>query len=179
MQKLGLTFGVIGGVLLSAFLLLGMVLWQEGVVNFDTGEIWGYTTMLVAMSAVFFGIKSYRDKHVKGPMRFWKGLQMGLLISFVAAVMYAASWEVYRVSQPENYARFIAEYTQCQIDRARDDGASQEEIDEMAADMASFKEWYKNPLLRFGVTIAEVLPVGILVSLVSAGLLRRREVATR
>ena len=177
MQRFGLTFGVIGGVLLSAFLLFGMFLWQKGVVNFDSGEIWGYTTMLVSMSAIFFGVKSYRDKHLKGTIGFWKALQMGLFITLIAAVMYAATWEVYRTTQPENYFRFIREYQQCQIDKVKDAGGTQAEADAKAKEIADFMVMYENPAVRFGFTILEVLPVGILVSLISAAVLRRREMA--
>lgn len=176
MQKIGLTFGVVGGVLLSVFLILGMILWQKGIVNFDSGELLGYTTMLVAMSTIFFGIRSYRDKHLKGSIRFVKALQLGLLISVVAAVMYAATWEAYRATQPDEYGRFVTEYQQCEIDKVKESGATQAEIDAKAQQMSDFMKWYENPLLRFGITIVEVLPVGILVSLVSAALLSRRKI---
>lgn len=177
MQRFGLTFGVIGGVLLSAFLLFGMLLWQKGAVDFDTGEIWGYTTMLVSMSAIFFGVKSYRDKQLKGTIRFWKAFQMGLFISLVAAVMYAATWEVYRTTQPENYSRFVTEYQQCEIDKVKVGGGTQAEVDAKTQQMADFMKMYKNPAVRFGFTILEVMPVGILVSLISAAILRRKDVA--
>jgi hypothetical protein len=177
MQKTGLIFGVVSGVLLSAFLLLGMILWQEGIVTFDSGELFGYTTMLVALSAVFFGIKSYRDKHLNGTIRFGKALQLGLLISVVAAVMYAATWEVYRTTQPDEYGRFVKEYQQCEIDKAKNSGVPQAEVDAKVEQMATFMQMYENPLLRFGITMVEVLPVGILVSLVSAAILRRRQLA--
>ena len=177
MQRVGLTFGVIAGALLSVVLLVGMVLWHNGMVTFETGELYGYTTMLVALSVIFFGIKSYRDKHLRGSIRFWKAVQIGLFISGVAIVMYAITWEVYGVTQPEGFSKFMAEYQQCQIDKWKEDGESEEAIAEKTADMASMMEMYKNPIIRFGITLIEPLPVALVVTLVSAGLLRRREVA--
>jgi hypothetical protein len=40
--------------------------------------------------------------------------------------------------------------------------------------MEQFQEMYKNPFVKIGVTYMEILPVGLLVSLISAGLLRKR-----
>jgi len=178
MRKVGLTFGVIAGLLLSVFLLFGhLVLWEKGIINFDTGEIWGYTTMVVAMSAVFFGIKSYRDKHLKGTIGFWTGFRLGLLIYLVAAVMYATTWEAYSAAQPEEVAQFFSEYQKREIDKDKADGATPEELDAKVQQYADFMEWYKIPILRFGVSMAELLPVGLLASLVSAALLRRRDIA--
>jgi hypothetical protein len=38
--------------------------------------------------------------------------------------------------------------------------------------MEAFKLQYANPMIRMPMTFAEIFPVGLLVSLVSAGLLR-------
>ena len=176
MQRVGLTFGVIAGALLSLVLVVGMVLWHNGMVTFESGEIYGYSTMLLALSVIFFGIKSYRDKHLKGTIRFWKAVQIGLLMSGVAVVMYAITWEVYGAMQPEGFSKFMAEYQQCQIDKWKEDGETPEAIATRTADMASMMEMYNNPIVRFGFTLLEPLPVALVVTLVSAGLLRRREV---
>jgi hypothetical protein len=176
MRNVGLIFGAVGGALLSGLLLLSMVLWQNGTINFDTGEVFGYSGMVIALSVIFFGIKSYRDNYLKGTLKFVKGLQVGLLVTAIASILYAVTWEVYRLAAPDEYARFVQEYTQCQIDKAREAGASQEELDAKAKQLADYQVMYENPALRFGVTILEVFPVGILVTLLSAALLRRKEV---
>jgi hypothetical protein len=41
--------------------------------------------------------------------------------------------------------------------------------------MRSFAEMYQNPLVRLPLTFIEIFPVGLLVALVSAGLLRNPE----
>jgi hypothetical protein len=56
------------------------------------------------------------------------------------------------------------------------DGDSQTEIDAAAAQMKEFQELYKNPFARMGFTLLEILPVGLLVSLISAALLRKSDV---
>jgi len=61
------------------------------------------------------------------------------------------------------------------IERARASGASQQELQETARQMQSFKKLYDNPLVNAAVTFLEPFPVGLLVTLVSAAVLRRRE----
>jgi hypothetical protein len=54
----------------------------------------------------------------------------------------------------------------------RADGAAPAAIEAKAAEMRDFAVRYRNPLVRFPVTFIEIFPVGLLVSLVSAALLR-------
>ena len=171
MKKIVLTFGLISGAIAAGLMWLMMGLFKTGTVNFDNGEIFGYTTMIVALSMVFFGIKSYRDNN-GGRIGFWKGVQVGILISLISAACYAVSWEVYyRTSGGD----FMQEYTAHYIEKMKEKGASPEEIEKTQKDMAYFGEMYKNPIIRFGMTLLEILPVGILVTFISAALMRRRE----
>ena len=171
MKKIVLTFGLISGAIAAGLMWLMMGLFKTGTVNFDNGEIFGYTTMIVALSMVFFGIKSYRDNN-GGRIGFWKGVQVGILISLISAACYAVSWEVYyRTSGGD----FMQEYTAHYIEKMKEKGAPPEEIEKTQKDMAYFGEMYKNPIIRFGMTLLEILPVGILVTFISAALMRRRE----
>jgi hypothetical protein len=171
MKKIVLTFGLISGAIVAGLLWLMMGLFKTGVVNFDNGEIFGYTTMIIALSMVFFGIKSYRDNN-GGVIGFWKGVQVGILISLIAAACYAVSWEVYvRTSG----GSFMEEYTAHYIQKMKEKGASAEEIAKTEQDMAAFGEMYKNPVIRFAMTLLEILPVGIIVTFISAALIRRKE----
>jgi hypothetical protein len=71
---------------------------------------------------------------------------------------------------------FMESYTAEYIEQMKKDGASQTQIDETSKQMAEFGEMYKNFFVRFAMTLMEILPVGIIVTLISAALLRRREV---
>ena len=176
MRKTGLIFGVIGGTLVSAMLLIGMMLWKDGSIDFDGSMLLGYGSMVVALSAVFFGIKSYRDKHLKGSIKFLKGLQVGMFITLVASLMYVATWEVFVRTRPADYANFMAKYTQCQLDKLTAGGASPEEVSLRSKEFADFMVMYENPAVRMGITMLEILPVGIVVTLISAAVLRRKQV---
>jgi hypothetical protein len=171
MKKIVLTFGLISGAIVAALMWLMMALFKTGVVNFDNGEIFGYTTMIVALSMIFFGIKSYRDNN-GGVIGFWKAVQVGILISLISAACYALSWEVYvRTSG----GSFMEEYTAHYIQKMKEKGASAEEIAKTEKEMADFGEMYKNPVIRFAMTLLEILPVGIIVTFISAALMRRKE----
>lgn len=178
MRKIVIVYGLISGVIVSLLLWLWMFLFQKEVVNFDNGEMFGYASMLVALSMVFFGIKSYRDNQNNRSIRFWKGVQVGLFITLLASFVYAAGWEVYYQLSPDVRDSFIDRYTEHYIAKLKEKGATQDEIERTAAEMASFREMYKNPAIRFGMTIIEILPVGIVVTLLSAAILRKKEILT-
>ncbi len=171
MTKVVLIFGLISGLIagLLMWILMGSV--NTDVVNFDNGMILGYGTMIVALSLVFFGIKSYRDNH-GGHISFLKGLQVGILISLISAFCYAASWEIY---YPLVGDEFMQKYTTYYLDKMKTDGASAIEIETARVESEKFMELYKNFFVRFGFSLMEILPVGVIVTLISAALLRKRE----
>ena len=169
MKKVVLTFGLISGVIIAALMWLMLAMMKAGFTSHSL--LMGYATMIIALSLVFFGIKSYRDNN-GGKITFFKGLQIGILISLISAVCYGISWEAYyRTSGSE----FMQQYTAQYIDQMRTKGMSDDEIAKTQKEMDKFAEQYKNFLVRFGMTLMEIVPVGIVVTLISAGLLRRKE----
>jgi hypothetical protein len=172
MTKIVLIFGLISGVISGGLMWILMSIVQMDGVNFDYAMIWGYTTMIIALSLVFFGIKSYRDNH-GGRITFWKGLQVGILISLISAVCYAVSWEIY---YPTSGQKFIQKYNAYYLDKMRNEGASDADLEKARAESEQFVELYDKFYVRFPFTLLEILPVGVVVTLVSAALLRKREV---
>ena len=138
--------------------------------DFQNGMLIGYTIMLVALTAVFIGIKRHRDLQLGGVIRFWPAFGMGVAISFIAAVFYVLSWEA---SQAVTGGDFAAAYSNFVLEQARAKGESAAEIARMSAELAQFKVQYANPVWRLPMIFTEIFPVGVLVSLVSAMLLRR------
>jgi hypothetical protein len=92
MQRIVLTFGLIGGALLAA-MMLATVPFQDQI-GFDRGAIVGYTTMVLAFLMVYFGVRSYREVVGGGVVTFGRAFQVGLLISLVITVCYVATWQV-------------------------------------------------------------------------------------
>lgn len=176
MRKLIFTFGLLAGVITSA---LGFVLWslcKNGIVSFDKSEIVGYSIMVIALSMIFFGVKSYRDHHLNGAITFLKALRVGLLITLVASLVYAAVWEMYLQISPGGQEAFMQIYTEHYLNSMKSKGAALAEIERMTRRFDEMTQMYKNPVIRFGMTLLEILPVGIIISLISAAILRRKEV---
>ena len=164
-----LIFGAIAGLLVGGF-LYGMTVANAGKPPLQYGMLIGYASMLVALSLVFVGIKRHRDQDLGGAIRFLPALFMGLGISFVAGILYVVAWEAALATTGMDFA---AEYGRQLIDQQRAAGASEAQLAALSAQMASFAKQYANPMFRMPMTFVEIYPVGVVVSLVSAALLRR------
>jgi hypothetical protein len=174
MKQTVLKYGLRAGGILSALMVInigGMRLLgvedQFGV----GGLVIGYTTMVLSFILIHFGIRSYRDTVMGGSVRYWPALRVGLLIALIASACYAATWQVvYRTMLPD----FAEKYGAQAVKQAQDRGAPAAEVEKVRSEMAQFAISYKNPLYNFGMTILEPAPVGILFSLISAGILSRK-----
>jgi hypothetical protein len=175
MRKVTIIFGLIAGVTVSIFSFFIMALCENGTITFDKSDFIGYGSMIIALSMIFFGIKSYRDNYQNGSIKFGKGLQVGLLIALVASLIYAAVGEAHYQFNPEAHVAIMDKYADHHINKMRERGDPPAKIDQKVKEMADLKEMHKNPVIRFGITLAIILPVGIVISLFSAAVLRRRE----
>lgn len=172
MKKITLVYGLMAGAIVGAMMMITMPLYERGSLNFENGEWLGYTTMVIALSLVFFGIKSYRDNYSGGKITFWNGMKVGLLITLVASLIYALSWEVTYNSMQGDFVKLMGEKN---IEKMKAKGATEVALAEARKQMDDFGAMYKNPIFRFSLTLLEIAPVGIVISLLSAGLLRRKE----
>jgi hypothetical protein len=175
MKKVVLTFGLLGGIIIAAFVWTTAILVENNAIGFERLEIVGYTSMLVALSMVFFGIKSYRDNYSGGKITFWKGVQVGLLISLIAGVLYWFGAFSYGLTHPGFAERFMQQFTELKVDGPQRQGAPPEQIASGQAEVDMMTTLFESPVLFFLVCMAEILPVGIVVTLISSGLLRRKE----
>ena len=162
--------GLIAGVISGGFLFL-MMLAFRGVPLQDNqfGALLGYASMLVALSFIFIAIKRQRDVAQGGVIRFLPAFGMGLAISIIAGVIYALAWEV---TLAVTGLDFGASYTEASIAVAKEQGMSGAELEAYTAQMQGFADMYANPVFRIPMTFTEIFPVGVLVSLISALLLR-------
>ncbi|HKD22155.1 MAG TPA: DUF4199 domain-containing protein [Rhizomicrobium sp.] len=129
----------------------------------------GYLTMLVALSAVFVAIKRYRDVDLGGVIGFWRAFGLGLGISVISGVFYVLAWEA---ALAVTHMDFAGDYAKVLIAEQKAKGVTGPALAKLVADMEAFKHQYANPLYRYAEGFSEIFPVGVLVSLVSAALLR-------
>lgn len=163
-----LKYGVIAGLVVGGFEVVTVAAFA-GMPPLKYGMQIGYTTMLIALSAVFVGIKQHRDVDRGGVIGFWPAFGIGLGVSFIAGIFYVIAWEVV---QAMTHMDFAGSYAHAMIESEKAKGASAETLAKLSADMATFKLQYADPMFRLPMTFVEIFPVGVLVSLVSAGLLR-------
>jgi hypothetical protein len=169
MRKIVLTFGLIGGAILAAMMLITIPFQDQ--IGFDKSVYVGYTTMVLAFLMVFFGVQSYRDNVAGGSVTFGRALKVGLLISLVIMACYVATWQVvYYNFMPD----FLDNYAAYALDQARQSGASADAIAAQAKEMREFGEMYKNPLVNIAFTLLEPLPVALVFTLVTAGVVSRK-----
>lgn len=172
MIALILVFGVVAGLVVAVPMVWQMLTLTVQDIP-ENAALYGYLTMIVALSAVFVGTKRYRDKVLGGVIGFWPAFGVGLGISAVASAIYAAGWEI---SLAYSGFDFAASYSQMMMESARQAGASDAELALMAADATEFARLYANPFYRLPITFVEMFPVGVLISLLSAGLLRNSRI---
>lgn len=171
MLRIALVYGLVSGLVIITSITLSLVFSGDEVS--PAMEWLGYLIMLVALSAVFFGIKRHRDIHHGGVVTFWTALKTGLLITLVATVAYVLVWEVYLAFSGST---FIDAYAAGLLEQKAASGASEAEMDILSTELDAMKAQYANPLFRVPVTVLEIFPVGLVVALISAGILRNPRV---
>ena len=173
MFPLILRYGTVAGLIVAIPMVWRMLAAQPGDGNPLGGMLVGYLVMIVALTAVFVGVKAYRDKVLGGAIRFVPALAVGLGISAVAGIFYVVAWEI---SMAFSAFDFIAFWKTSMIDAAKARGATGAQLEKAIAEADSFATWYRNPLYRMPITFVEIFPVGVLVSLISAAILRNSRV---
>ena len=173
MKKNILVYGLISGLIVSSVMLVTVNYYShcEGNVDMGTSMLIGYASMLIAFSLVFIGIRNYRDKFNDGVISFGKAFKIGILIALISSTMYVVAWLIdYFYFIPD----FMDTYSARMLEDLRASGASQLEIDEQVKEMAEFGAMYKNPFFNALMTYAEILPVGLIVTLISSLILKRK-----
>ncbi len=170
MKRTVWTFGLISGGILSAMMLLTLPFVMGTSISMETGMAIGYTTMVLAFLLVFFGVRSYRDNVAGGRVGFGRAAAVGSLIVLVAAACYVATWELIYFKLNPEYAQGFREAA---LERAREQGGTPAEVERRVARAQVWADRYDNPAVNAAITFLEPLPVGVVVVLVSAGVLSR------
>lgn len=178
MQRHALIYGGIAGAILMVFFFISQSFLMKADGSFDmkTGEVVGYLSMIVSLSMIFFGIRSYRDNHLEGTITFGKAFQVGLLITLVASAIYVVGWIIY-YNTSETMRNFPELYLQHMLEELKESGKSAAEIAEKEAELRRNMDLYKNPVIMIAITFLEIFPVGLVINGISALLLRKKKEA--
>lgn len=168
MKKIALTYGIISGIFIISSMIIGFMI-SDGK-GFGSSQILGFSIMIVALSFIFMGVKKYRDETLGGLIKFWPAFGLGVAISAVAGVMYIIGWEIYLHLTDH---QFIQDYTAHLIEKERLGGMNETDLAAFTEKMQGMKENYANPFYRVPMTFTEIFPVGALIALISAAILRK------
>jgi hypothetical protein len=169
MKKTVLTFGLIAGVMISV--LMGGNLLVANRIGSGHSLVLGYTTMVASFLLIYFGIRSYRDNSLAGQISFGRAFACGILITLITCVFYVAMWEiVYFNFMPH----FMDSYFAAQIHKVQSAGLDPATTATRVAAIERSQQLYQNPFVNMAYTFMEPLPVGLVITLVSAAILRRK-----
>ena len=89
MKKIIIKFGLIGAAICVVLPFLSTLILEKGPEGYATGELVGYTSIIVAMSLVYFAMRTYRDKENDGEINFGEGMKIGTVISSIGGIAFA------------------------------------------------------------------------------------------
>lgn len=171
MKKNILIYGLISGLIVSALMAIILSVASNSG-NYDSSIVIGYASMLIAFSMIFVAIKNYRDKYNGGIISFGRAFKIGFFISLIASTIYVIVW---LIEEHFFFPDFMEKYTANELNKLQSSGISAAELANETKQLEQAKEWYKNPFFKILMTYAEILPVGLIVTLISSLILKRKE----
>jgi hypothetical protein len=169
MRKIIVTFGLISGAI-SSLMMIALVTFGDRI-GFDRGAIIGNTSIVLSFLMVFVGIRTYRDNIGDGQITFLKAFAVGLSITLISCIIYVATWEVI-------YYNFLPGFWDAYgthlVQKLTASGASPAAVQEKLQQVRKYKELYKNPFFNAAFTFIHPFPIGLVITLFSALVLRRK-----
>lgn len=163
-MKYVLVCGFLAGAIAISLMVLNIALIPT------SHSLWlGYLVMLVGLSLIFVGVKQYRNGERGGVIGFGRAFALGAAIATVAAIIYMLGWELYIAASGHDV---MADYSASTLARMRAQGASPAALLAKQDQLRHLVEQYRNPWFRLPMTFLEIFPVGLLIALISAALLR-------
>jgi hypothetical protein len=174
LKKTILTFGLISGILASV-LMIATLPFLKYLNHGSKGMIVGYTAIVLVALLVFFGIRSYRDNLAGGAITFGRGFTIGICITLISCAIYVITWEIVYF----NFMHGIMDgYFAKLIQKAQSTPGTPEAIQAKVAAIRHSQQLYENPFVNALYTFIEPFPVGVLITLISAAILRRKPQST-
>jgi len=156
--------------LLSGFVLFGLPFFFGMGVDFDYGELIGYTAMVLSLLFVYFGIKHYRDKVNNGKVSLGKAIAIGMLITLFSAVGVALFDYIYTTQINPDFASQYLDYSIKKMETT----LSPEELKVKSAELIQQMEDYGKPWFMAFMMFASVIILGFIISLISGLILQRK-----
>ena len=172
MRKVVIVFGLIAGAIPALWFQFSKM--TEAAHDFENGIYYGYASMILAFSLIFVAVKNFRDKQNGGVISFGKAFRMGLYITLIASAVYVIVWLIDYYYFDSDYLQKYADYM---VREMKSENASQAAIDAKVNELKKFEEMYQNPLFNALITFSEIFPVGLIISVICALILKRKQPA--
>ena len=170
MKSFVVKFGFISGGISVVLMFLTFVLFR-GPWLFESGYFVGYGGMVLSFAVIFVGVRQYREQVGQGSVSFGKALQAGLLMALISSLCYTVAW---LFINHFFYPNFADDYLKFEVNRLRQSGAAEAVMQQKMKMLEEYKSMSANPLMNALLTFTEPLPVGIVVALISAAVLRKK-----
>jgi hypothetical protein len=127
--------------------------------------------MVASFLLIYFGIRSYRDNTLAGQISFGRAFSCGILIALITCVCYVVMWEILYF----NFMPHVMDsYFAAQIHKVQSAGLDPATTAAQVAAIQHSQQLYQNPLVNMAYTFIEPFPVGLIITLTSAAILRRK-----
>ena len=171
-MRYALVYGGLAGAIVIAIMCAGLAFTGPDSV-FHT--LWfGYLLMFVLQAPfLFLGIKRYRDIDRGGVIGFLPAFGLGVAIALVAGLAYMIGFEAYLASTGYTFLdQYMSQHIADELNAQRAAGVTGAALAQRAAELEDMRVLYNNTLARLPLTFIEIFPVGFILALVSAALLR-------
>lgn len=171
MKLIVFRYGIIAGIILASMVFVMSAIVGDST-DFDKGESLGYFFIVSAFLTIFFAIRTLRDKYSDGVISFNRAFRTGLLITIIAGLFYVAAWMIHF-----NYIdnTFIERYSEYYINKVQTSGKSAEEIEKEIKAFKISMSNYNNPIVMSVYSFLEVFPVGLVISILCAFLMKKNK----
>jgi hypothetical protein len=168
MRKISFRYGIYSGIALCGLSLISWFALPD--LDFGLQEVLGYASMILSLLFVYFGIRHFRERENNGELSLADGLRIGLGISLIAAICFGLLDLVYvKWMNPE----FMDQYYESVLDQMQS-SLPAAEFEEKRQEMESQKALFSNPWMSFLVMSLTVFFIGLIISLLSSLVLRRK-----
>jgi hypothetical protein len=166
MKKIILKYSLISG----SIFLISMII--TGVFKTKMGNGWdeiiGFTALILSFAMVYPAMLSYRNSLPDQKIKFLQSLKIGLIITIISCIVYVIGWLVIYYTLIPNYWDRYAAIT---AEKMRHHGDSAADIKKETESILQYKKPYLNAMEAF----LETFPIGVLISLISATIVRLRK----
>jgi len=168
MKHIVIKYGIYA--MLSGFLLFGLPFFFGMGIENEYNQFLGYSSIVLSLLFIFFGVKHYRDKVNNGNVSFGQAIKIGILIALFSAVGVAIFDYIYTTQINPDFSTDYVEYSIKKMEAT----LSAEEASIKGAELKQQMEDYGGSGFMAALMFVTVVVIGFIISLISGLILQRK-----